>query len=270
MMQDGRAFNDHELTMTMSEGPAVSLPQYEGPLDLLLELVRKHQLNVLDLPIAEVTHQYLDYLHRAREINVDLGADFVLMAATLIHIKSQSLLRSDELEEQTDPRQELVEQLLTREQAQRSASLLAERLRTATGTWSVPVPVAEVNPVRETELRPEPRVPTAERRRTMNLLEVLRITKRAVATAKAHRLLSRDRLAVTVEEMIRWLGQRVKEADGRSLASTELFIAQATAERRAALFLAILEMARTQKVRLQQEAFLAPIHICPSARQPAE
>jgi segregation and condensation protein A len=271
MIQDGRTFNHHELTMTMSEGPAVSLPQYEGPLDLLIELVRKHQLNVLDLPIAEVTRQYLDYLHRARELNVDLGADFVLMAATLIHIKSQSLLRSDELDKETDPRQELVKQLLTREQAQRAAALLAERLRTANGTWSVPVPVAEGNPVPESELRPEPPVPTPERRRgTMNLLEVLRVTKRAVATAKAHRLLSREREAVTVEEMIRWLGQRMKRADGRPLASTELFIDQATAERRAALFLAILEMARAQKARLQQEAFLAPIHICPSARQPAE
>src|SRR5215469_14240788 len=103
--------------MTTEEPPLVSLPQYEGPLDLLLDLVRTHQLNILDLPVAEVTRQYLDYLRRARELNVDLGADFILMAATLILIKSQALLRPGH-EDEPDPRQELVAQLLTREQAQ--------------------------------------------------------------------------------------------------------------------------------------------------------
>jgi segregation and condensation protein A len=254
-------FNDHELTMTVTEGPAVSLPQYEGPLDLLLDLVRKHQLNVLDLPIAEVTRQYLDHLHRARELNVDLGADFVLMAATLIHIKSRSLLRPAP-EDEPNPRQELIEQLLTREQAQRAATLLAERLRTVSGTWSAPVPVAELNPVPESELRLERPLPAPERRGAMNLLEILRVTKRALATAKAHRLLSLDRQAVTVEEMIRWLGQRLKQLGGRqSLTSTELFAALITAERRVTLFIAMLELARTEDVHLHQEGFLTPIQI---------
>jgi segregation and condensation protein A len=264
MIQDGRAVNHHELTMGLTGGPAISLPQYEGPLDLLLDLVRKHQLNILDLPVAEVTRQYLDYLHQARELNVDLGADFVLMAATLIHIKSRSLLRSDEPKEEPDPRQELVEQLLTREQAQRAAALLAERLRTASNTWSAAVPVAELEQFGENELRPEPPLPTPERPRgTMNLLEVLRVTKQALATAKAHRLLSRNNDAVTVEEMIRWLARRMNQLRGReSLTFTDLFADHSTAERRATLFLALLEMARRQDIRLlQEEEFWAPIYI---------
>ena len=244
----------------MSEGPAVSLPQFEGPLDLLLELVRKHQLNILELPIAEVTRQYLAYLHRARELNVDLGADFVLMAATLIHIKSRSLLRPAP-EDQPDPRQELVQQLLTREQAQQAAALLAERLRRASGTWSVPVTVAERSQGQE-EIQPDPPGPAHGRRGTVNLLEVLRVTQRALATAKAHRLLNLKREAVTIEKMIRWVAQRVKALSGRQpLTSTELFTAQASAERRAVLLLALLEMARAGEVRLHQAEFLAPIRI---------
>ena len=259
MIQNRRA-----LTIVLSEGPAVSLPQYEGPLDLLLDLVRKHQLNILDLPIAEVTRQYLDYLHRAREFNVDLGADFVLMAATLIHIKSRSLLRPAP-EDEPDPRQELVEQLLTREQAQRAAAVLAERLRAASGTWSAPVAVAELDRGQQGWTEPECPAAVHGRPGTMNLLEVLSVAKKALATAEAHRLLRLKPEAASVEDMARWLALRMKQLDGRrSLASTELFVDQATAKRRVALFLAILEMARTQKVRLRQAAFLAPIHVFPA------
>lgn len=247
--------------MVTSEPPVVSLPQYEGPLDLLLDLVRKHQLDVLDLPIAEVTHQYLDYLHRARALNVDLGTDFVLMAATLIHIKSRTLLRP-EPEEEPDPRQELVEQLLTHEQAQQAAAFLAARLRAASGTWSAAIPGAELAQAREGDAQPEPAATPHRRCGTMNLLEVLRVAKAALATAKAHRLLSLRREAVTVEDMIRWLGRRLEQLGRRQfLTFAELFPAQNTAERRVTLFLAMLEMARTQDVRLQQEESLAPILI---------
>ncbi|MGH9455360.1 MAG: segregation and condensation protein A, partial [Terriglobia bacterium] len=76
----------------MSQLPAISLPQYEGPLDLLLDLVRQHRLNILELPISEVTRQYLDYIHQAQELNIELGAEFIFMAATLILIKSRTLL----------------------------------------------------------------------------------------------------------------------------------------------------------------------------------
>jgi segregation and condensation protein A len=247
--------------MMTGESPVISLPQYEGPLDLLLDLVRKHQLDILDLPVAEVTRQYLDYLHRARELNVDLGGDFILMAATLIHIKSRSLLRP-ELEDEPDPRQELVEQLLTREQAQQAAALLGERLRAAGDTWSAASADVEPNLVRDGETWPVPATATHKRRGTMNLLEVLHVAKTALATAKAHRLLSLKREQVTVEGMARWLRQRLEELSGHQfLTSTELFAAQATAERQVTLFLAILEMARMQELRLHQHGLLAPLHI---------
>jgi segregation and condensation protein A len=245
--------------MTTGETPVISLPQYEGPLDLLLDLVRKHQLDILDLPVAEVTRQYLDYLRRARELDMDLGGDFILMAATLIHIKSRSLLRP-ELEDEPDPRQELVEQLLTREQAQQAAALLADRLRAVGDTWSATVPGAELN--KEAQPQPATPVPTRGRSGTMNLHEVLLVAKTALATAKAHRLLNLKREPVTVEGMIRWLSQKVNQLEpGRFLTSTELFTGQASADRRTALFLAILELARAEEIHLQQEEFLEPFRV---------
>src|SRR5690242_21759032 len=94
----------------------IHLDKYEGPLDLLLDLIRKQQIDIKDIPIATITRQYLDYMEKAREMDIDLGAEFVYMAATLIHIKSRMLLPRDPALEQMsaedDPRQELVDRLL--------------------------------------------------------------------------------------------------------------------------------------------------------------
>ena len=75
----------------MSSPLNVRLDQYEGPLDLLLDLIRKQQIDIRDIPIATITAQYLDYLEQARQLDLDLGAEFVYMAATLIHIKSHAV-----------------------------------------------------------------------------------------------------------------------------------------------------------------------------------
>src|SRR6204780_498111 len=86
------------------------LEQYDGPLDLLLDLIRKQEINIYDIPIARITQQYLDYMQRAVEMNVELSAEFVYMAATLIHIKSRMLLPRDpelaKFEQEDDPRKE--------------------------------------------------------------------------------------------------------------------------------------------------------------------
>ncbi len=93
----------------------VNLPVYEGPLDLLLDLIRKQAMDIHNIPIAKITEQYLDYLHQLEKYDIDVSADFVYIAATLIHIKSKMLLPADPLappEEQEDPRGELVHRLL--------------------------------------------------------------------------------------------------------------------------------------------------------------
>src|SRR5260370_5331315 len=85
----------------------ITIPMYEGPLDLLLDLIRKQEMNIHDIAIAKITSQYLEYLHKLEELNVDVSADFIYMAATLIYIKSKMLLPPDPLagpEDQADPR----------------------------------------------------------------------------------------------------------------------------------------------------------------------
>ena len=104
--------------------PSVKLGNYEGPLDLLLDLIRKQQINIYDIPIAKITQQYLDYLHLLEDLNIDVAGEFIFMAATLIHIKSRLLLPPDPTappEEQEDPRLELVHRLLEHEQFKNAA-----------------------------------------------------------------------------------------------------------------------------------------------------
>src|SRR6266853_3330381 len=118
------------------------LEQYDGPLDLLLDLIRKQQIDIKDIPIATITAQYLQYMEKAREMDIDLGAEFVYMAATLIHIKSKMLLPVDpELEKiapEDDPRQELVDRLLEHERFKNAAQMLQQKRLIEENVWSNP------------------------------------------------------------------------------------------------------------------------------------
>src|ERR1043166_3360869 len=104
------------------------LEHYDGPLDLLLDLIRKQEINIYDIPIAQITAQYLEYMQRALEMDVELSAEFIYMAATLIHIKSTMLLQRDpELDKllpEEDPRKELVDRLLEHERFKSAAEML--------------------------------------------------------------------------------------------------------------------------------------------------
>ena len=115
-----------------SDTLSVSLPEWEGPLDLLLHVIRAHKLSVLDIPIAFVTEQYLGYLEAMRSLNLDVAAEYLEMAAILMHIKSRSLLpeppdeeEDQEDEEQADPREELVRRLLEYQRYKDAAEKLA-------------------------------------------------------------------------------------------------------------------------------------------------
>lgn len=99
----------------MDEIYNIKIPVFEGPLDLLLHLIRENKIEIYDIPIAIITHQYLQYIKIMKELNLDIAGEFLVMAATLIHIKSRMLLPPDEevpLEEQEDPRHELVQRLI--------------------------------------------------------------------------------------------------------------------------------------------------------------
>ena len=114
----------------MDEHYQIHLPTYDGPLDLLLDLIRTQQINIYDIPIAGITQQYLNTLRRMEQLDIDVAGEFLLMAATLIYIKSRMLLPKDPLlpEGQTeDPRLELVQRLLEHERFKNAAQMLHQK-----------------------------------------------------------------------------------------------------------------------------------------------
>src|SRR5271167_3112145 len=120
----------------------IHIPMYEGPLDLLLDLIKKQEMNIHDIQISKITSQYLDYLHQLEVQNIDVSAEFIYMAATLIYIKSKMLLPPDPLgsaEEQAgDPREELVQRLIEHEKFKNAAQLLYQKQQIEEHVWSKP------------------------------------------------------------------------------------------------------------------------------------
>jgi segregation and condensation protein A len=130
MMEIQAGINKTLELMEESE-PRYSLPVFEGPLDLLLYLIDKNELDIYDIPIALITEQYNKYISKMKELNLYIAADFINMAATLIHIKSQTLLpkhaKEEEAAEAADPRQVLIEQLLEHRKMVEASHILGEK-----------------------------------------------------------------------------------------------------------------------------------------------
>lgn len=127
---------DLDTPPTPGEAFRIALPNFEGPLDLLLHLIKEHKLDIFDIPIALVCEKYLEYLDRMREVNLDIASEFLVMAASLAHLKSRLLLpRTDQpveeqiavAEEQADPRAELVRRLLEYQKYKEAAETLAKQ-----------------------------------------------------------------------------------------------------------------------------------------------
>src|ERR1700756_5608310 len=120
----------------------IQIPMYEGPLDLLLDLIKQKKMSIHDIRISEITAQYLVYLHKLEELDVDVSAEFIYMAATLIYIKSKMLLPPDPLasseEQAADPRAELVQRLGEHEKFKNAAQLLYQKQQIEENVWSKP------------------------------------------------------------------------------------------------------------------------------------
>lgn len=236
----------------------VSLPQYEGPIDMLLALVRQSEFDILNLPMAEVTRQFLEYLAAAEKLDLDLDSEWFYMAALLIHIKSRSLLPPASEEDQADPREELVRQLLDRDQLAGAASFLESQ-------WAG-VPLRGDGPV---PLPPDfsPSVNGDENtgtRGSLTLLEVLQLAQQALITMTAAPDLELPPTSVRMEEMLALLDRELAElpAGGR-LDFSHLWTTAPSGQHRSALFLALLEAARAGQLDLKQDECFAPIWIQP-------
>jgi segregation and condensation protein A len=226
----------------------VHLERYEGPLDLLLDLIRKQQIDIWDIPIAKITAQYLTYLEQAAELDIELGAEFILMAATLIHIKSRMLLprdpELDKLSPEEDPRRELVERLLEHERFKSAAEMLQQKRLIEENVWS--------NPQIQQFLAEDDSPGLA-----VTLFDLVKTFQEVLERSKHRPIYQVEKEDVSVAEMILYLrGLFEGRPKGEVVPARELFERQRSRVAMICLFLAILELARMQAlVLVQKEAF---------------
>lgn len=234
----------------MSSPLNFQLEQYEGPLDLLLDLIRKNQINIYDIPIAQITGQYLSYMERAVALDIELGSDFIYMAATLVHIKSKLLLPKDpELAEAAgdeDPRQELVERLLEHERYKNAAEMLQQKRLLEEAVWTNPQ--IRLFLTDEEALNPGLDV---------TLFDLVKTFQTILERAKNRPTYAVEQEDVTVPEMIRLIRDILKKTPrGESVSVMWLFEQQAGRRGMLCLFLALLELVKRQALILSQaEAF---------------
>jgi segregation and condensation protein A len=223
----------------------VDLPVFRGPLDLLLYLVKRNEVDVCDIPIARVTEQFLDYLGVIQQIDVEWAGDFLVMAATLMEIKSRLLLpRSDaETDEEDDPRLELVKQLIEYKKFKDAAALLeaqAERQLTRLPRQPVEIPSA-----------PDPAQQPLRRVELWDLVSAFgRLMRETAALQPRQIVMDETPLHVHMERIMQRLAERAP------VTFTELFTPPHTRGRLLGLFLATLELIKGKRVVVEQpEAF---------------
>ncbi len=219
------------------------LDQYEGPLDLLLDLIRRQQINIYDIPIARITQQYLEFMQHAAQMNVELSAEFIYMAATLIHIKSRLLLPQDpELQKllpEEDPRKELVDRLVEHERFKAAAEMLHQKRVVEEAVWS--------NPQIDQFLAEDDHPGLA-----VSLFDLVKTFQAVLERAKTRPVYEVNKEDVSVPDMIRYL-RRVFEKESDALSARELFERQRTRTAMICLFLAVLEMVKLQALGLVQK-----------------
>jgi len=228
------------------EALSVFLDAFEGPLDLLLYLIRRHSLDILDIPMAELTRQYMAYVEMMRSTQLELAADYLLMAALLIEIKSRMLLprpRAEDENEPGDPRAELVRRLLEYERMKKAAFALGE----------LPVAGRDFSLVEVAVERLIERVPNV---RVADLSEAWRSILARAKLTRHHRI-SREQLSVRahMSRILRALGA------GRFVEFSELFEPELGVPLLVVSFLALLELARESLIEITQQSPFDPIYV---------
>ena len=231
----------------------VRLENFDGPLDLLLHLIKRNEVNVYDIPIALITRQYLDALHLMEQLDLDVAGEFLVMAATLIHIKSRMLLPRPEtaagVEGDTeDPRDALVRRLLEHQKYKAAAGLLHEREQVRAAQWQRPD--ERVAEIAGEEIEPELEV---------DLFSLLSAFQAVVQRAKQRPKVFLPPEQISVESRIEELLVRLSETEACGF--EQLF---SDADDRAGLivtFLALLEMIRLKLVRVFQSGHFGAIRV---------
>jgi segregation and condensation protein A len=229
----------------------ISLPEFDGPLDLLLHLVQKHELDILKLPIAFVAERYFEYIRQMEELSIDIASEYLVMAATLVHIKSRLLLPPDPsqaeeeelLEEEEDPRAELIRRLLEYQKYKQAAGDLGERdvlgrdvfaRGAATESMDGLAPLAPVSLFR--------------------LVDAFEAVLQRLKHVEEHKV---DFEQLSISEKIADITERLRVS--RSLRFDELFEKDESRAEMIVTFLALLEMTKARLTLLRQEGPLEPI-----------
>src|ERR671915_120757 len=229
----------------------IRLDNFEGPLDLLLHLIKKHELDIYDIPIALITQQYLDYIDVMQELNLDVAGEFLVMAATLIHIKSRTLLpRPDPAQEEPeeDPREALVRRLLEHQKFKAAAELLHERETLRSAQWTrADGPIAEI-----AGEAPEPEI-------EVDLFSLITAFRAVVERAKQRPKIYLPGEQIPIEDRIEQLLGKLSETEACGF--EDLFADMQSRSGMIVTFLAILEMIRLKLIRVFQSGPTSGIRV---------
>ncbi len=236
-----------------SDSPfAVSVTDvYEGPLDLLLDLIRKQDIDIYDIPIARITAQYLAYVEKIRELDVNVAADFIYMAAVLIHIKSKMLLPRDpsaKAEEVEDPRTELVNRLLEHEKFKSAAQMLLQKQQIEDAVLT--------NPALKEFMDSEGTEPEM----AADVIDLVKTFQQILERVRTRPVINVNEETVTVGQMIDYLRRRLS-LESRPIRLKQLLLRVPSRQALVCMFLALLEMVRLQAIQVRQDELFGEIAV---------
>lgn len=227
-----------------TEDLKIVMGEFEGPLDLLLHLIRQEQVSIYDIPVARITDEYLRYLHLMQELDIAVAGDFLVMAATLIELKTRMLLPRDALavqEEEEDPRKDLVDQLLEYQKYKAAAQMLWSRATVERAVF------------KRAELETDKNNPEV----AVGVFDLLKVFQAILARHKEEVLLEIERDEVSMAEMLERLRNMVMSTGELNL---RVFFERARSRRElVSAFLSVLELVRTTEIRLFQQATFGDI-----------
>ena len=221
----------------------INIPMYEGPLDLLLDLIKQQKMSIHDIQISKITAQYLDYLHKLEELDVDVSSEFIYMAATLIYIKSKMLLPPDPLagpEEAEDPRTDLVQRLVEHEKFKNAAQLLYQKQQIEENVWSKPDKSLYNDEGTAGDL-------------VVSLVDLVKVFQQVLERRKEVSRIELQHEQFTVAQMIAALRAQILASADNIVNLIQFFEACPSRHAMIVAFLAVLEMVKLQAVGLAQE-----------------
>jgi segregation and condensation protein A len=248
MTESGENLNP-DFESSENSGITIRLEAFEGPLDLLLHLIKKEEIDIWNIPIAHITEQYLEYLRIMKDLNINVAGEWLMMASTLIYIKSRMLVPQEQANaaqpEEEDPRSELVYQLLEHQKFKNAAEMLYTREEVENAIWNKP---------------PEDVLERGSEVVAVTLFDLLRAFHEVVKRFESQQVLEVDQEEVTIEQKITDIRTRFLVHD-RLLFSS--FFSEARSKRHLiVIFLALLELVRLREVFLLQKAAFEEIQIC--------